>query len=257
MTGGSGVVRTEVADRVATVRLDAPPVNALDSAMRDALAAAVTAIEHDDGIRAVVLWGGERCFAAGADIEQLASMGYEEIVRWNRAVQRTFTRVAELPVPVVAAVAGPALGGGLELALAADFRIVGAGSRLGLPEVQLGIMPGAGGTQRLTRLVGPARAKFLMMTGRRLTGAEAVELGVADEVVEDETVHPRALALARELAHGPRFALSAIKQAVDEAGGSAGLALERASIAGLFATEDKRRGLASFLREGPGKASFT
>lgn len=248
---------TKIVDSVATVRLDSAPVNALDTAMQKALAAAVAVLDHTEEVRAVVIWGGERCFAAGADIEQLAGMGYEQIVRWNRALQQTFTRIAELPMPVVAAIEGAALGGGLELALAADFRVAATAARLGLPEVRLGIMPGSGGTQRLSRLIGPSRAKSLIMTGRSVNGSAAEVIGLVDEVVDEGEAYTRAHALASELAAGPRFALAAIKQAVDEAGGTSGLALERALIAGLFATEDKQRGLESFLRDGPGKATFT
>jgi enoyl-CoA hydratase/carnithine racemase len=256
MSESNAPVAVNLDSGVATIRLQGRRLNAFDTDMRKALGDVLDALELDKAVRAVVFWGGEKYFAAGADIGQLAAMGYEEIVGWNRAVQSTFTRVAELPFPVVAAINGPALGGGLELALAADFRIVGEGSRLGLPEVQLGIMPGAGGTQRLTRLVGPTRAKSWMMTGRRLSGTEALDLGLAEEVVADDQVYDRAHSFARELARGPRFALSAIKQAVDQGGGASGLALERALIAGLFATEDKREGLRSFLADGPGKARF-
>jgi enoyl-CoA hydratase len=225
--------------------------------MRDDLADLARDLEADLSVRALVLWGGPTCFAAGADIDLLASMGYEEIVRWNRALQRAMTALAVLPFPVVAAVNGPALGGGCELALAADFRVAGRSARLGLPEVRLGIMPGSGGTQRMTRLLGPAVAKRLLMTGHSCRGDEARELGLVDEAVDDDVVLDRALELAQGLAAGPRFALAAIKQAVDEAvDGPGGLALERALIAGLFATRDKEEGFRSFRDSGPGKARF-
>jgi len=249
-------VLTEMEHGVATVRLDAPPLNAFDSTMRKELTDAVAALEVDDSLRVVVLWGGPSCFAAGADIDQLMAMGFELIVHWNRALQQTFTRFAELSVPVVAAINGFALGGGMELALCADYRIAGRGASLGQPEVLLGIMPGSGGTQRLRALVGPSRAKELLMSGRRLRAEDAAALGLVDEVVSDECVHDRALQYARRLAAGPRFALSAIKEAVDHAGGPAGLALERALIAGLFATEDRARGMRSFIEHGPGRAEF-
>lgn len=249
-------VALETTHGVATVRLDAPPLNAFDSVMRRELAAVVTALGDDESIRAVVLWGGPSCFAAGADIEQLASMGFEEIVHWNRALQQTFTRFAELTVPVVAAINGFALGGGLELALCADYRIAGESASVGQPEVLLGIMPGSGGTQRLLAVVGPSRAKELLMTGRRMRAVDAAAPGLVDEVVSDAGVYARALEYARQLAAGPRFAISAIKEAVDHAGGPAGLALERALIAGLFATEDRTRGMRSFVENGPGRAEF-
>lgn len=249
-------VVVEVDRGVATVRLDSPPLNAFDSTMRKELAAVAFSLGDDESLRVVVLWGGPSCFAAGADINQLLSMGFEKIVHWNRAMQQTFTRFAELPVPVIAAINGFALGGGLELALCADYRIAGQGAVIGQPEVLLGIMPGSGGTQRLVALVGPSRAKELLMTGRRLSAEDAVALGLVDEVVPDQSVHERALQYARQLATGPRFAISAIKEAVDHGGGPAGLALERALIAGLFSTEDCGRGMRSFLDHGPGHAQF-
>ncbi|MYW96270.1 enoyl-CoA hydratase/isomerase family protein [Amycolatopsis rubida] len=250
-------VRLEISDRVATVRLDAPPLNAFDTGMRRDLADAAGALAADPGVRAVVLYGGPRCFAAGADVKQLAEFGFEEIAGWNRALQQTFTRFAELPVPVVAAVTGYALGGGMELALAADFRIAAEDAVLGLPEVLLGIIPGSGGTQRLTRLVGRATAKELMMTGRRVPAREAADLGIVDRLAGDP--YEAALSFAKELAAGPRFAIQAIKEAVDQGADlpiAGGLALERSLIAGLFATADRDTGMASFLRHGPGKATF-
>ncbi|GAB3378488.1 enoyl-CoA hydratase/isomerase family protein [Amycolatopsis echigonensis] len=250
-------VQLEIADRVATVRLDAPPLNAFDTGMQRALADAAATLEADPGVHAVVLYGGPRCFAAGADIKQLAAFGFEDITGWNRALQQTFTRFAELPVPVVAAVTGYALGGGMELALTADFRIAAEDAVLGLPEVLLGIIPGSGGTQRLTRLVGRGKAKELMMTGRRVPAQEALDLGIVDRLAEDP--YEAALGFAHELAAGPRFAIQAIKEAVDQGIDlpiAGGLALERSLIAGLFATTDRDTGMASFLQHGPGKARF-
>lgn len=246
-------------DGVAVVELTNPPLNAFDTEMRRDLAAAATEIADEEGVRAVVLTGGERVFAAGADIQTLAGMDYEAIVRWNRAMQRTITAFAELAVPVVAAVNGYALGGGMELALAADYRIASSTAVLGQPEVLLGIMPGSGGTQRLRRLVGPSRTKELLMTGRRLDVQESLALGLVDERADGDA-YPAALEHARRLARGPRFAVQAIKQAVDhggEAPAEAGLALERSLMAGLFATRDREIGMSSFQTEGPGKARFT
>jgi enoyl-CoA hydratase/carnithine racemase len=242
---------------VATLLLDAPPLNAFDTAMRNALAGAVRDIDADPEVRAVVLTGGEEVFAAGADIAALLAMDFVDIVDWNARLQRTFTAVAELPVPVVAAINGYALGGGLELALCADYRVAGERAALGLPEVTLGIMPGSGGTQRLTEIVGRSRAKELIMTGRRVRAAEALGLGIVDEVVSG-TATGRAHELAARLAAGPRLAIRAIKQAVDQAAGArdAGLALERSLIAGLFATPDRTTGMRSFLADGPGRARF-
>ncbi|MET7682484.1 enoyl-CoA hydratase/isomerase family protein [Streptomyces sp. NPDC005423] len=252
-------IRLESDGPVVTLRLDRPPLNAFDSALRAELAAAARELADAREVRAVVLYGGERLFAAGADIKALAAMGPEEVRGWNRALQRTFDEIARLPMPVVAAVTGHALGGGLELALCADYRVAADDAVLGQPEVRLGIVPGSGGTQRLTRLLGPARAKNLLMTGRGVRAEEALRIGLVDEVVPAGTVHTAALDYAARLAAGPAAALEAIKEAVDHGGDAAlstGLALERALFTGVFGTADAATGLRSFLAEGPGKARF-
>lgn len=252
-------VQLERDEGVAVVRLAHAPLNTFDTEMRQALAATADELTDDQRVRAVVLTGGERVFAAGADIEALAAMGYEEIVGWNREMQETITRFAELTVPVIAAVNGYALGGGMELALAADYRVASSTSTLGQPEVLLGIIPGSGGTQRLPQVVGPSRAKELLMTGRHVSAQEAVTLGLVDELVESDA-YPPAREYAHRLARGPRFAIQAIKQAVDhggEASTGAGMALEHSLMAGLFATRDRQIGMSSFQTDGPGKARFT
>ncbi|MET7487850.1 enoyl-CoA hydratase-related protein [Streptomyces sp. NPDC005538] len=246
-------IRLDTDGPVVTVRLDHPPMNAFDSLQREELSARVRELADASAVRAVVLYGGERLFAAGADIKALAAMGPEEIRGWNRALQRTFEEVAHLPMPVIAAVTGYALGGGMELALAADYRVAAEDAVLGQPEVQLGIMPGSGGTQRLARLIGPSRAKNLLMTGRRVKAEEALRLGLVDEVVPKGSALKAALAYARQLSEGPPAALEAIKEAVDhgtDAGMSAGLALERALFTGVFGTQDATDGLDSFLNRG-------
>ena len=252
-------VRLEVQDGVGTIRLDRPKMNAIDTQLRTELRqAAEQAREHPD-VRAVVLYGGERVFAAGADIKEMSSMGYSEMLAWGTELQEAFKVVARLPVPVVAAITGYALGGGFELALTADFRVVGERAKVGLPEITLGIVPGAGGTQRLTRLVGPARAKGMIFTGRHVAAPEALSLGIADLVVPDADVYASALAMAATYAAGPAVALRAAKQAVDdglEMDLDAGLRLESALFTGLFATQDQTTGMASFLEQGPGKAVF-
>lgn len=258
-TGPGTRVRLEARGSVRTVRLHHPPLNAFDSAMRSDLGEVARDLADASDVGAVVLYGGERAFAAGADIHELADMGYEQIHHWNRAMQRTLDQFARLPMPVVAAIAGYALGGGLELALTADYRVADPGAQLGLPEVLLGIMPGSGGTQRLSRLVGPAKAKAIMMTGRRLDAAEAHAIGLVDQLSADGQVYEAALDYATRLAAGPRYAIQAIKQAVDhgtDASMAAGLALEHAAISGLFATADKDAGMQSFLADGPGHARF-
>ncbi|MEV7892082.1 enoyl-CoA hydratase/isomerase family protein [Streptomyces sp. NPDC002817] len=252
-------IRLDTDGPVATVRLDHPPMNAFDTAQRAELAAVVRELADSHEVRAVVLYGGERLFAAGADVKALAAMGPEEVRGWNRALQRTFDEVARLPMPVIAAITGYALGGGLELALAADYRVAAEDAILGQPEVRLGIIPGSGGTQRLTRLIGPSRAKNLLMTGRRVGAEEALRLGLVDEVVAAGEVYDAALRYARRLAEGPAAALEAIKEAVDHGADSslsAGLALERSLFTGVFGTADAATGIRSFLEHGPGKASF-
>jgi len=175
-------------------------------------------------------------------------------------LHEAMTAVATVPKPVVAAITGYALGGGLELALAADFRIAGEGARVGQPEIQLGIIPGAGGTQRLARLVGPARAKDLIFTGRMVKAAEAHAIGLVDQVVPDAEVYQAAVGMMKRYASGPALALRAAKQAIDSGLGvdlATGLEIERVQFAALFGTEDQRAGMRSFLENGPGKATFT
>ena len=211
----------------------------------------------DDPPGAVVVTGGDRIFAAGADIGEFD--GPEEGRAVGAAFLRALDAVAAIPRCVVAAVSGYALGGGCELALACDLRIASERARFGLPEILLGIIPGGGGTQRLARLVGPARAKQLIFTGRQVDAAEALAMGLVDEVVPPEQLHDRALALAAELASGAVVAQGLAKRAIDEGlqGSLAdGLALEQQLFAQVFETEDARIGIASFREHGPGKARF-
>ena len=253
-------VRLEVEDGVATLRLDRPKMNAIDGALRAELRAAAVEARDRDDVRAVVLYGGERVFAAGADIKEMSTMSYAEMTSWGTQLQEALTVVARLPKPVVAAVTGYALGGGFELALTADFRVLGERAKVGVPEITLGVIPGAGGTQRLTRLVGPAKAKDLVFTGRHVAADEALALGIADRVVPDAGVYETAREMAAQFAEGPAVALRAAKQAIDdglELDLDAALRLESALFAGLFATEDQRTGMTSFLEQGPGKARFS
>jgi enoyl-CoA hydratase/carnithine racemase len=252
-------VRLEVDGDVGTIRLDRPKMNAISGRLVAELhEAALEARERTD-VRAVVLYGGERIFAAGADIAEMSSLSYAEMLRWGTGLQEALRLVSRLPVPVVAAVTGYALGGGFELALTADVRVLGERAKVGLPEITLGVMPGAGGTQRLPRLVGPAKAKDLVFTGRQVGAEEARALGIADAVVPDAEVYTAAVALASRYATGPAVALRSAKQAVDEGlelDLDSGLRLETALFAGLFATEDQKTGMQSFLEQGPGKAVF-
>src|SRR4249919_1058550 len=185
-------VRVERDEAIATIRLDRPPMNALNAQVQDEIAAAAAQVGADHAIRAVVVYGGGKVFAAGADIKEMAGASYARVAEDSRRLQAAFTAVAKIPKPVVAAVSGYALGGGLELALCADFRVAGEGARLGQPEMLLGVIPGAGGTQRLPRLIGPARAKDIIYTGRFVPAAEAREIGLVDKVVPDAEVHQAA-----------------------------------------------------------------
>ncbi|MER0246899.1 enoyl-CoA hydratase-related protein [Streptomyces sp. HSW2009] len=252
-------VHLEVADGVGVIRLDRPPMNALDVALQDRLRELADEAARRDDVRAVVLWGGEKVFAAGADIKEMQVMDHAAMVARARDLQDAFTAVARIPKPVVAAVTGYALGGGCELALCADYRIAADNAKLGQPEILLGVIPGAGGTQRLPRLIGPSKAKDLIFTGRMVKADEALALGLVDRVVPAAEVYEQAHAWAARLAQGPAIALRAAKEAVDaglEADIDTGLAIERTWFAALFATEDREIGMRSFVAEGPGKAKF-
>ncbi|WP_405974099.1 enoyl-CoA hydratase-related protein [Streptomyces sp. NBC_00988] len=252
-------VNLEVAEGVGTIRLDRPPMNALDVATQDRLKELAEEASRRDDVRAVVVYGGEKVFAAGADIKEMQRMDHAGMVVRSRALQESFTAVARIPKPVVAAITGYALGGGCELALCADFRIAADNAKLGQPEILLGLIPGAGGTQRLARLIGPSKAKDLIFTGRMVKADEALQLGLVDRLVPAADVYTEAHAWAARLAQGPAIALRAAKEAIDtglETDIETGLAVERTWFAGLFATEDRETGMRSFVEEGPGKAKF-
>ena len=244
---------------VATITINRPPINALSAAVQDELGSAATEVAQRRDVRAVVVYGGPKRFVGGADILEMATWSHTDMVDRSAALQAPFAAVARIPKPVVAAITGYALGGGLELALAADFRICGDNARLGQPEILLGIIPGAGGTQRLTRLVGPSRAKELIFTGRFIDAEEALRIGLVDRVVAPDDVYTEAFDLARQLADGPAYALRAAKEAIDrglEVDLDTGLEIERVQFAALFATQDRMIGMHSFIEHGPGKAEF-
>lgn len=252
-------VRLEVADAVGTIRLDRPPMNALDARVQDELAAAAQEAAERRDVRAVVVYGGPKVLAAGADIKEMQAMSHLDMVERIGRLQANLGALAAVPKPTVAAVTGYALGGGLEVALACDFRVAGDNARLGVPEIQLGVIPGGGGTQRLARLIGPARAKDLVFSGRHVRADEALAIGLVDEVVAPDEVYAAAVRRAQRYVRGPALALRAAKLAIDEGlevGLAAGLALERQLFSELFATEDRAIGMTSFLESGPGKAEF-
>ena len=252
-------VRLEVEDGVGTIRIDRPKMNALNVQVQEEIRGCAAEAATRDDVRAVIVYGGERVFAAGADVKEMADMSYTDMVARSGGLQSAFTAVAKIPKPVVAAVTGYALGGGCELALCADVRIAGEGATLGQPEILLGIIPGAGGTQRLTRLVGPSRAKDIIFTGRFVKAEEALSIGLVDRVVPDEEVYSAAQTWARQFSKAAAYALRAAKESVDrgiEVDLESGLELERVQFAALFATEDRTTGMRSFVESGPGKADF-
>lgn len=253
------VVHVERRGAVGVIRLDRPPVNAINSAMHSQLHRAAEELNADPVVRAVVLHGGEKAFAGGADIKEMADLGPAEIEVFGRGFTAALDAIARIAVPTVAAINGYALGGGFELALTTDFRIVAEKARLGFPEITLGVIPGGGGTQRLPRIVGTAVAKRLLFTGDAIRGTEAVALGLAEEATAPEDTIDRAFALAERFAAGPTRALAAAKRCVDDGMDvdlATALRIEAAAFASLFATEDQKTGMTSFLQHGPGKASF-
>lgn len=244
-------------DGVALVTLNNPKVNALSQAVLARLSVVADDLAANPP-GAVVITGGDRLFAAGADISEFG--GPSEAGPIGAAFHSALDAVAAIPRFVIAAVSGYALGGGCELALACDYRIAGERAVFGQPEILLGIVPGGGGTQRLPRLVGPSRAKELMITGRQVRADEALSIGLADEVVPNDALLDRALTLAAEVARGALVSQSLVKRAVDEGLSTsltAGLLLERELFVDSFRTEDSRIGVESFLANGPGKARFT
>jgi enoyl-CoA hydratase/carnithine racemase len=253
-------VTLEVDDGVATMRLDRPPMNALNAQVQDEIRAAALEAGSREDVKAVVIYGGPKIFAAGADIKEMGTASVADMVVRAVELQACFSAVARIPKPVVAAVAGYALGGGCELSMCADRRIAGESAKLGQPEILLGIIPGAGGTQRLPRLVGPAKAKDLCFTGRFVDATEALAIGLVDEVVADDAVYDAAVAYASQFTGAASLALRAAKVSIDrglEVDLDTGLAIESQQFAALFATEDQTAGMTSFVENGPGKAVFT
>ncbi len=252
------LIRTERrADGVELLHLDHPPVNAFNGALLDELAVVAQRLAADATLKAVVVTGTGKSFAAGADITEFG--GSDAAKALGAKFRLAFDSVAAIPRPVIAAVNGFALGGGYELALACDLRIAAENARVGQPEILLGIIPGAGGTQRLARLVGPARAKEIVWSGRQIRAEEALALGLVDRVVPADELLDAALAWAGAFAAGPVVAIGLAKLAID--GGldgslAAGLDLEARHFVDVFSTDDAGTGIASFLEHGPGKATF-
>ncbi|TDW81677.1 MULTISPECIES: enoyl-CoA hydratase/isomerase family protein [Kribbella] len=252
-------VNLTVSEGVGTIRLDRPKMNALNVQVQEEIRAAALEAAANDDVRAVVIYGGERVFAAGADIKEMADMSYADMAKRSGPLQSSLTAVAAIPKPTVAAITGYALGGGCELALCADYRIAAEDAKLGQPEILLGIIPGAGGTQRLSRLVGPSKAKDLIYTGRFVDAYEALGIGLVNKVVRAAEVYDAAVAWASQFSRGAAMALRAAKESIDSGLGvdlTTGLEIERQQFAALFATEDRAIGMKSFVENGPGKAEF-
>ncbi|MBR7744584.1 enoyl-CoA hydratase/isomerase family protein [Phycicoccus sp. BSK3Z-2] len=253
------LVRLEVEDGIGTIRLDRPPMNALNAEIQRGLIDACREAAERDDVAAVVAHGGEKVFAAGADIKEMETMSYTDMVDHSSLLQDFTRALARLPKPTVAAVTGYALGGGCEVALACDWRVAADDAKLGQPEILLGIIPGAGGTQRLARLVGPAKAKDLVLSGRFVGADEALAIGLVDRVVPAAEVYDTARSLVERYVGGPAYAIRAAKEAIDrglETDLETGLEIERMLFAGLFATKDQKTGMRSFVENGPGKATF-
>jgi enoyl-CoA hydratase len=243
-------------DGVAVVRLDRPKMNALSVQLLDELYAAARDLA-DDPPGAVVFWGGERIFAAGAEISEFG--GSEEAAMIGGKFRAALDAVAAIPRATIAAITGYALGGGCELALACDFRVCADNAKLGQPEILLGIIPGGGGTQRLPRLIGPAKAKDIIFTGRQVAADEALRIGLVDTVVPAGDVLATALDYAARLARGAVMAHALAKDAIDrglEREIGIGLTIEQENFVDVFRTADAKTGVASFLANGPGKAVF-
>jgi enoyl-CoA hydratase/carnithine racemase len=248
----SGPVRVEAADGVAVVVVDNPPVNALSNDALDALAVAAEQIADDPTIRAVVLSGaGDKAFMAGADLDEFsAALGDTDwILDHTSRSRRALDRWAGLPQPVVGAVQASAVGGGLEVALVCDLLVADPRARFGLPEVKLGLMPGAGGTQRLPRRIGVARATELMLLGKTIDAERALQIGLVNRVSEEGAAVTAARSLAAELAALSSVSVRAIKRSIcssADGGLAAGLDAERALFVEVFGSEDAREGVGAF-----------
>jgi enoyl-CoA hydratase/carnithine racemase len=249
----------DLATGVATIRVENGKMNPISIQVTEELAEIAAELEHRDDIGAVVVWGGPRIFAAGADIKEFPELqNAAEAYAFSMGLQQAFLALENLPQITISAVNGFALGGGCELAMVTDFRIAGEGAVFGQPEVLLGIAPGAGGTQRLMRLVGITKAKEINYTGRPVAAEEALAIGLVSEVVGDDECYPRAVELAEKYARGPK-ALQYIKRAMMD---GLPLPLEQAvevearAFGHCFETEDRVTGVQSFIDHGPGKAAF-
>lgn len=249
------VLQENPAPSVRLLRINRPKArNALNTPLRKALAEAFAKASKEPDLRAIVLTGDERAFVAGADLREFANMSTAEVARID--MRETWGVIAACPLPIIAAIRGFALGGGLELAMHADIIIAGEGAKLGQPEINVGIMPGGGGTQRLVRAVGKFRAMKMLLTGQPVSGREAFEIGLVSEVVEDADVLPRAIEMATRIASLPPLSARRIKEVVlagADAPMDTAIMLERRAFETLFDTADKAEGMAAFLEKRPAR----
>ncbi len=247
----SEVLLERPAEGIAVIRLNRPEVrNALNAAVREMLADHFRDLGMDEVTRCIIVTGGDKVFAGGADIRDMVERSPIEMM--TRRSERLWEPIASCPKPVIAAVNGWAVGGGCELAMHADIIVAGEGARFGQPEVRIGIMPGAGGTQRLTRAAGKFRAMKMLLTGEPVTAREALEMGLASEVVPDAETFDAAMRIATTIAALPPLAVMQIKEAVlagEDASLSTGLMLERKAFQLLFATGDQKEGMRAFLEK--------
>lgn len=247
------LVQVEETDGVVVLTLARPEaMNAMSGALLDALWAEVEKMMVRREVRALILQGNEKAFSAGADLKERAGMTPEQTRTFLRKIRGIMDLVERVPMPTIAAVEGVAFGGGCELALSCDLRVLGRGAKIGLTECSLGIIPGAGGTQRLPRLIGASRAKELIFTARRLTAEDALAFGIANHVVEIGQALPKARAIAAEIARCAPLAVEAAKAAIDGGIGvgiSEGLLLEQRAYEVTLTTEDRREALRAFAEK--------
>ena len=238
---------------VATLRIDREEsLGALNLDIMQALGEYAVELGTNREVKVLVMTGKGRGFVAGADITGYHKASQAEFDTFQRLSRRTFDTIAALPQITICAVNGYALGGGLELALCCDFIFINNKTKIGLPEIKLGLLPGGGGTQRLSRLIGTMRAKELILTGKMITADEAVSYGIALEACEPDELMPRAMALARDLAGQAAIALAEGKRVIDDGVDTAlssGLTLEQRVLGGLFATDDGKEGIAAFIEK--------
>jgi enoyl-CoA hydratase/carnithine racemase len=254
------LVKVDMRDAVATMTLNRPPLNPMSVQLFTQIGLCARELDLDDQVRAVVVTGGDEHFSAGADISEMVDAGAIEVSRFIRIVQGSFCAVEDILKPTIAAINGFAFGGGCELAICCDFRFAHESALIGQPEIMLGVIPGAGGCNRLPRLIGPALAKEMIYTGRAYKARQCLEMGLIQKVVGEEvSVIEEAQKVAARYARGPAVALAMAKQVINkgmECSIEEGLINEAHGISLCFASEDQRIGMRTFLEKGPGKAEF-